>query len=140
MFIILDVLQHEWIRHCISSLIQLVMLEWVPIIIISNFHYFLSLSSVQYMYGSNTPTMEVSLNVQWNGSYVLDNPHKITGEWVYNWTLQSTKTQFFDLHLFVYHKMNFDVMRARNSYPWHGVSYDVQWRSLNCTWSYDVIS
>ena len=37
------------------------------------------------------------------------------------------------------HKMNFDVLRAINSYPEFEVSHNVEWRSLNYAFRYDAI-
>ncbi len=59
--------------------------------------------------------------------------------YVYNWSVQSTKTQFLDPYIFVLYGMNFDILRAWNSSPGLEVSYNIEWRSLNYAFSYDVL-
>ncbi len=41
------------------------------------------------------------------------------------------------IYLYI-HKMNFDILRAWNSYPQLEVNHDVEWRSLNYAFCYDV--
>ena len=56
-----------------------------------------------------------------------------------NWTLQSVRTQFLDLHIFVQSQMNFGVLGVINSCPQLDVRCTVVWRSLNYAFSYCVI-
>ena len=54
-------------------------------------------------------------------------------------TLQFTRAQFLDpIYLYI-HDMNFDILRARNSFPQLDSIYDVEWRSLNHAFEYDGI-
>lgn len=54
------------------------------------------------MYSADEETMQVALNVQWNGSFIVDNPDQLTGEWdsVYDPHIQVMRVRFTRFAMF----------------------------------------
>ncbi len=51
----------------------------------------------------------------------------------------TTRTKFLDRHILYIHKMNCGILREGNSYPQLEVSYNIEWRSTNFAFRYDVM-
>ena len=84
------------------------------------------------------------------GYYYLQRHSSLTPVYLYIHKMNLTshyETEYYNLqghrsltpiHLYI-HKMNFDILRIRNSSPHVNVHYSIQWRSVNCTLSYDIV-